>query len=511
MKNRYMVTAIGGDIGSSVVHCLSQEFFKECIVGCDITPDASGYDEVGSFFGVPPYRSEKKYIEVMLQKCHEQGITHILPVTEGEIRVFDRHRDSFYTAGIKVMIHPSKLLDTAFSKYDTARAVREMGLYSPETWKPCEVPKRINYPVIVKSDHGCGSKHVRIAYSLQEYENAVMQIEDAVIQKYIGSSQEEYTVEVFSSGTDIRSIAFRRTLLSGMSGRVELIEDQRIHQIAATVADAFQLRGSLNIQMRYQNDKYFILGINPRLSSTVIFRYMLGFKDVIWWIGLLDGKKEMIPYEAEKQPIVGFRTFGSKIFRGGVLLLTGNHNALSLYNWLSEQCTVHVYSKKMDLAFIRELGVELIISYNYNYIIGREIIDYMKGKIINLHISYLPWNRGSSPNIWSFIENTPKGVTIHQIDEGLDTGKILFQKECWFEPEKETFASTYRQLNETVFELFKENWNRIRNGEYELHEQKGQGSYHTMKDLQKLKQSIEFEWSDNIAKFLRKYEALGKR
>ena len=35
-----------------------------------------------------------------------------------------------------------------------------------------------------------------------------------------------------------------------------------------------------------------------------------------------------------------------------------------------------------------------------------------KGKIINLHISFLPFNRGYYPNLWSHQEGTPSGVTI---------------------------------------------------------------------------------------------------
>ena len=43
-------------------------------------------------------------------------------------------------------------------------------------------------------------------------------------------------------------------------------------------------------------------------------------------------------------------------------------------------------------------------------------------------MSFLPYNRGSHPNFWSFIDDTPKGITIHEIDEGADTGNIVFQK-----------------------------------------------------------------------------------
>lgn len=135
----------------------------------------------------------------------------------------------------------------------------------------------------------------------------------------------------------------------------------------------------------------------------------------------------------------------------------------------------------------------------------------MKGNIINLHISYLPWNKGADPNIWSFLDDTPKGVTIHQINSGLDTGKIMYQRECFFDIEKETFTSTYDKLQQIIMDLFKENWEEIKAGNYPLKEQQEIGSCHKKKDLEELQSKIAFRWSDNIADFLRRYQRLEEK
>lgn len=192
--------------------------------------------------------------------------------------------------------------------------------------------------------------------------------------------------------------------------------------------------------------------------------------------------------------------------RKGVLYLTNNENALELYNWLSIRCSTTLYQGKLEMEQLYKIRPEIIVSYNYKYLISKDVIEYMQGNIINLHISYLPWNRGASPNIWSFIDDTPKGVTIHQISPELDAGKILYQKEMFFCPEKETFETVYEQLNNEIVELFKVHWDEIRDGNYKLYEQKGAGSYHAFKDLKALKENIKFEWSDNIAAFLEKYK-----
>ena len=195
--------------------------------------------------------------------------------------------------------------------------------------------------------------------------------------------------------------------------------------------------------------------------------------------------------------------------RDGILFLTNNQNALPLYEWIKESNKVYLYSEPMTLKKIQDLNPNMVISYNYNHIISEDILNYLNGKvIINLHISFLPWNRGASPNLWSFIEGTPQGVTIHEISAGLDKGKILYQKQCDFDPQKETFVTSYNKLNQTIVELFKENWKAIKSGEYSLYEQQGKGSYHSQKDLEALKQRIDFDWNDNVAEFLERYNSM---
>lgn len=324
MNGCYLITAIGGDIGDSVVHCLRKEYPKEKLIGCDITCYVPAYDEVGSFFLAPPYTEEAKYMSFLLEQCEKYKITYILPMTEGEIKVFDKHRDDFEKAGIKVMIQSSEILKATFRKYHTAKTIKAMGLNSPKTWKVEEIGKEISYPVIVKPDQGCGSRNVKVVHNFEEYQDAVSRIPDAVIQEYIGIVEEEYTVGVFSNGKTIQSIAFKRTLdLNGMSKMVELVEDEKITQIAFTVAKNFRLKGSINLQMRKQDGEYYIFEINPRISSTVGFRYRLGFKDVRWWLDLLAGNGENIFYVPERLPVVGMRTYSEKIFRN-VFPISGN-------------------------------------------------------------------------------------------------------------------------------------------------------------------------------------------
>jgi methionyl-tRNA formyltransferase len=122
-----------------------------------------------------------------------------------------------------------------------------------------------------------------------------------------------------------------------------------------------------------------------------------------------------------------------------------------------------------------------IVSYGYRYIITQDILDAVRGQAINLHISLLPWNRGADPNLWSFLDDTPKGITIHYIDSGLDTGDVIFQRKVEFKGEH-TLATTYSKLSNFVEISLEHLWPLIKMGIVKGTPQEGGGSYHVSKD-----------------------------
>jgi len=151
-----------------------------------------------------------------------------------------------------------------------------------------------------------------------------------------------------------------------------------------------------------------------------------------------------------------------------------------LLSFLSDQAEVIQTMDKISLLEIESINPDLIISYGYKHIIKKNVIDVYKDRIINLHISYLPWNRGMYPNLWSIIDDTPKGVSIHLIDEGIDTGDILFQREIKIN-DSDTLASSYTKLKDSIENLFIENWDLIKNFKFNKTKQVPDGTLHLKK------------------------------
>lgn len=185
-----------------------------------------------------------------------------------------------------------------------------------------------------------------------------------------------------------------------------------------------------------------------------------------------------------------------------VLLLSNNENVRTLYDWIREKGNeVTLYHNPITVSEIDKLMPNLVISYNYQHIVREDVINRMGDRIINMHTSFLPWNKGASPNIWSFIEDTPKGVTIHRLEKGLDTGKIIVQKQLEFDELTETLSSTYSKLNEEIIQLLIDNWDMIAAGDYILTEQNGNGSYHKTSDLKAILGGKHIDYSMTINEF----------
>jgi len=179
--------------------------------------------------------------------------------------------------------------------------------------------------------------------------------------------------------------------------------------------------------------------------------------------------------------------------------------------WLQEQGEqVTRTAGKLSSGLVEDGAFTFLVSHGYRHIVPAEILGKLGGRAINLHISYLPWNRGADPNFWSFVDGTPKGVTIHYMDEGVDTGDIIVQSEVAF-AQGETLASSYEKLQAALQELFKQNWRAIRDGVCPRRAQGGSGSMHRARDKEALSHLLPGGWATPVAVLERHAAASGRK
>lgn len=96
---------------------------------------------------------------------------------------------------------------------------------------------------------------------------------------------------------------------------------------------------------------------------------------------------------------------------------------------------------------VRQLAPDLIVVVAYGRILPPEILKIPRYGAINLHVSLLPKYRGAAPVQWAVIHGEKEtGVTIMQLDEGLDTGDILFVQKVAI-PEDMTSGELFEEVS----------------------------------------------------------------
>ena len=97
---------------------------------------------------------------------------------------------------------------------------------------------------------------------------------------------------------------------------------------------------------------------------------------------------------------------------------------------------------------IAAMRPEVIVVAAYGQILPRELLTLPKYGCVNIHASLLPAYRGAAPINWAIMNGeTMTGVTIMQMDEGMDTGAILVQESIPIGP-RDTAGMLTEKLSE---------------------------------------------------------------
>ncbi len=79
-----------------------------------------------------------------------------------------------------------------------------------------------------------------------------------------------------------------------------------------------------------------------------------------------------------------------------------------------------------ETARLAALAPDLIVVVAYGLLLPKEILELPRHGCINLHVSRLPQYRGAAPIQWAVIDGQREtGISVMQMDEGLDTGGVL--------------------------------------------------------------------------------------
>jgi len=273
---RVLVTAIGGDIGQSIAQCLKNKYDDIYLFGTDVNDKHGGSLYVDEYITVPA-ANDSLYLDSLKKLVSGNDIDVIIPVNESELKVLVNGSDNLK------MIHCGKeIINIGLDKLKTMESLESFGIEVPWTIDADkEMPK--TYPCIIKPRSSSGSRSIFVVNSEKEANVFSSKFVGCVFQELLEPHDKELTCCLYrTKDGQVESIQLERLLSGGLTGWAKVVNNKQVEKLLYVIANGWNLKGSLNVQLRLTENRPMVFEVNPRFSSTAYMRHKLGFTDVIW-------------------------------------------------------------------------------------------------------------------------------------------------------------------------------------------------------------------------------------
>lgn len=276
-----LLTAIGGDIGQGVATIIREVFPEWRIIGADMNERHGGAIFVDRLLKAPAAR-DPSYLSWLASTLDNENVDFCLPLSEVELDLVQEQK--LATIGAAVIVTPGfKALEVGSDKLETARYLADLGLPGPWTVTVDDLDGNYRLPYIYKPRRGAGSKAIFICRSDEEAAFYSKYYPGGVFQELLLPADREVTCAVYRTNSgEVAVLQLLRTLVGGFTGWARVLDDAEVTNQCRRLAEALDLRGSINVQLRLTDAGPRIFEINARFSSTSLLRHKMGFQDVVW-------------------------------------------------------------------------------------------------------------------------------------------------------------------------------------------------------------------------------------
>jgi len=235
-------------------------------IAADVNPLAPALYRAQHRVLVPKVEDET-YIPALRALVDEYGVRVIVPLTDLDQVILAESREAL---GTLVLLPGAEIVERLGDKYLAHVLFEERGIDSPPTWLPTGVPDDATFPLLVKARHGFGSRHIYRAEDRAQLGFFLGYTPvDSIVQAFLAG--EEFSIDVFCD-LDGRCLnAIPRTMIESKGGesiKGMTIRDERLIELARTVAEKLTLVGPANIQcFREADGTHYVTDINPRFGG----------------------------------------------------------------------------------------------------------------------------------------------------------------------------------------------------------------------------------------------------
>lgn len=275
-----LITAIGSMSAECVISTLKTN--HHTIIGCDIYPAEWHYESqlCDKVYLAPKATNEEEYISFLLDISKHNNIDYLIPLTDLEIDVINKHRNAFINNRLQLCIPPDDILQIVRNKYKLYEQFKDDSKVPSIATYKCknsEIPP-LQLPCIAKLYNGRSSEGLLYIRATNEF-NLIKSNSTYILQEY--KEGNIYTVDYIRckhTGKDF-SIA-REELLRTKNGAgltVKITNDPLLYQLTTYIGEALKINGCINMEFIKSNGLYFLIDVNPRFSAGIAFSQMAGY------------------------------------------------------------------------------------------------------------------------------------------------------------------------------------------------------------------------------------------
>lgn len=280
-----LVTGVGAVIGYGIINSLKMSKYNCNIIGIDIYDDAVGKYMCDTFVQAIP-ASDERYIGFVKSIIHTHKIDLMMFGTEQEIVKIAHNREQFGTDIDKIVLNKQDLIDMCSDKWLTFNELNDKCDYMIPSYIEGSfqfLKDKLDLPFLLKPRRSYASKGITTIYDEKDLDYWKMKTGDQfMVQPIIGDNDHEYTVGIFGygDGTTSKPISLCRKLSGeGATAKAYTIFSDELEQTVFELCKLTKPIGPTNFQFRSSGNKYYLLEINPRISSSTSIRSAFGYNE----------------------------------------------------------------------------------------------------------------------------------------------------------------------------------------------------------------------------------------
>lgn len=284
------------------------------IIGSDINPLAPALQIVDKPYIVPPNASDD-YIDALLTICLKEEINLIFPLIDPDIPRLSQARELLEGTAAKLVVVTERAVEIASDKWRTYQFFSDLGIPTPRTWLPGQVPHGVTFPLFIKPRFGSASQDTFKIRNKSELDFFSGYVQNPIIQEYLPGSEVTNDILCNLDGNVLSVVSRQRLEVRG--GEVVkgvTMYDATITSHCVTIAQQLPAIGPVTIQCITKDAMPFFTEINARFGGGVPLSIAAGVNGPKILLALFAGVEIEIPSVGEFKTGLFVSRFDSGFF-----------------------------------------------------------------------------------------------------------------------------------------------------------------------------------------------------